>query len=32
MAHKDLSHLSEIQIKDLIKHYYNFETEVLTKI
>ncbi|KJV62471.1 hypothetical protein [Rickettsia amblyommatis] len=26
MAHKDLSHLTEEQIKDLIKHfYYNYE-------
>ncbi|AFD19796.1 MAG: hypothetical protein AB8U78_06300 [Rickettsia slovaca] len=25
MAHKDLSHLTEEQIKDLIKRYYNYE-------
>ncbi|ABV75110.1 isopentenyl pyrophosphate isomerase [Rickettsia akari str. Hartford] len=25
MAHKDLSHLTAEQIKDLIKRYYNYE-------
>ncbi|ABY72753.1 hypothetical protein [Rickettsia rickettsii] len=25
MTHKDLSHLTEEQIKDLIKRYYNYE-------